>query len=219
MASSPQSRGETSWAGSSLVWRGAPCGSCWKRSRRNPPGGDLDLATREMLNAGSLLSERTVNAKSILLTYNGEWGEMGGEKQFPPNAGYGVVVEQLKAGTAAQELWADLQAFVEELSESCGADVWSFSLELCTRTWEREKLARVHAHVFLASASKKIRTRSMEKLAFRDSWPVRSGDAIMRARVRARVNDAGDFYCQIAKRGSLWNKGSRKMFVDFAVNP
>lgn len=186
------------------------------------PGSDKRLAVDRKIAEmeGKVEANRCLNAKSVVLTYNGPWGVQDNSSFTSPRSSLDRVCEGLRELPLVQELWRDFQKHVEQVCDECGADVWSCSLEVSPETWRVNDEVRVHGHAFLGSLSGRIRTRrSGEFLEFKKSVPNRTGNGSNSKRMRNRVNDSGDFYIQVPKKGSLWSKGSRKPFKDFLVNP
>ena len=164
---------------------------------------------------------RMVNAKSCLLTWNGDWGIMDQHSEVSQGTRMPELVEAMRNTEQAKVLWSECQAYCQGLHESLRAPIWSLCLELCKRTWETRGVLRLHLHIFLASPEK-LRTRREEVLEFRGTLPVRSGitgSSHLSGKSRCRINDSGDFYVQCPKVGQLWSQGCRAMFEDFQVKP
>ena len=161
---------------------------------------------------------RQIEARSVLLTYQGPWGDLPLHEAPDVDLDTESVVRDLKARAEVVSLWSDLQEWVDRLATQVGASVTSCCLELCTDTLAKVREVKVHAHVFLASEKVKIRTRSGELLEFKGSAPNRSGMGLLPTKSRARINDAGDFYVQAPKIGQVFSRGSREPFRGFLVN-
>ena len=55
--------------------------------------------------------------------------------------------EHVREMAQGQTLWSALKSFVEGLASELHAPAWACSLEICLRSFEEEKVLRVHAHV------------------------------------------------------------------------
>ena len=91
-----------------------------------------------------------IASRSFLLTWQGQWGLVQ-----PPRAGepfasdLEALVSQLRASSEVLSNFDALRKRVAEITYIVKADEWACSLELCTRTWRRENVVRIHGHVFL----------------------------------------------------------------------
>ena len=161
------------------------------------------------------------SSSSILLTWNGPWGELDELSESSTGISLEDVAEVLRAVPAVQFLWKEAQVFVQGMMESEELLKSAVSLELCTRTYEQSGRVRVHLHsCWVSKASRKWAT-NMTRYCFGDSVPFRSRDAVSnRARGRSVTSawHAGIYYVVAPKKGSLFTWSSVLPFQDFVVN-
>lgn len=168
-----------------------------------PGGGDGDKRTN------------WVYAKSVLLTWNGDWGLLGDVPE-------GVVTEPelvdwAWACPAAKELWNEFRDFVENVVASLGAQDYALSLEIAGGTWEASGSARMHTHLYLRS-DKKLFIASGSVVAFKNSIPNRSSQ-LFGLQNRQAGSNAGLYYVVAPKRYSLARFSPKEPFQDFMVSP
>ena len=170
---------------------------------------------------------RMLEAFSVMLTYNGDWGlmdiEVGARPQPVDEKKDLDFVDNLSANLRCHpnliDLWADFVCLVKNFQARYHADTWAASFEISTQTLFEENQLRVHGHMFL-NASSKIRVRSAEALAFKGVKPHRASDMFFSAsRSRAGSRGAGMYYLLAPKVGSIFSEGSKRPHKDFQVNP
>ena len=100
-------------------------------------------------------------------------------------------------------------------------------MELCPKTLEELKVARLHFHVGI-EAEKEVRISSAQVLGVMGVAPFLSGGSgsnmarmlgSPRGGRRENSSAALHFYCQVQKIGQLFNAGSLTKYHDFAVKP
>ena len=168
--------------------------------------------------------EKFIDAKSILLTYNGDWGLVN-DVELPPvddipgsrTEAVNQVCEQLRTHPRVLKMWDEFTEKVTHWKEALFLASVAFSFELCTHTFETERKIRLHAHAFLRHGSK-LRVRSGSDLAFQGVQPFRS-DQGSGGTVKARGSsgNSGMYYLQVPKIGSVFRSGSIEPFKDYLV--
>jgi hypothetical protein len=163
------------------------------------------------------------NCRSVLLTWNGDWGLCGGiiGKSLSP-AEDAVLAADLAAAIlreepSVQELWEEYLSWMTSLAADTGATGWACSLELCTKSLKQKLPCRIHAHAFM-KRDQILAVSSVKRLVFKGSTPYRSEEALGN-RVRARGSWCGCYYLQVSKIGSLYVYGNKQPYVDYPVNP
>ena len=157
---------------------------------------------------------RSLDSKSVLFTWQGEWGLLT-EWSPSPTMPLEDLVRRLRLEEQMQALWEEFQKYVIALSARLPADVWAASLELCTETWAEQRVVRVHAHAYFKSFGGKIKLHSLRSVSFRASAP-HKGSCSMGSH-RNTGSFAGAYYLLCPKTGVLWSDSNRKPFVDFPV--
>ena len=85
-----------------------------------------------------------VYAKTILLTYNGDFGSVPVEA-FLPLLDVATTCGQLRMDPTVRQLWADQVTHTQWLCNQLTANFYACSLELCTNTYKKGE-RRVHCH-------------------------------------------------------------------------
>ena len=156
-------------------------------------------------------------ARSVLLTWNGDWGVfvIAG---LAPHAGWRVIVAALQKEVAIDRLWVAFKAHCEKLSDLLGAAHHAFSLELCMKSWEEEAVLRVHGHLYLSAGSDKMKLARGSLAAFKDSIPNKS-HKVAALNNRACSGFAGCYYLLAPKIGLIRNHSNCAAYRDFGVSP
>ena len=167
-----------------------------------------------------------VDARQMLLTFNGEWGlvkdvEVPAADTMSENAltsAVNQVCEQLRTHPGLLKLWEEFSELVHGWKDTLYLASVAFSFELCTHTLAKERMIRVHAHAFLRNGGK-IRINRGSFLSFHGVEPHRS-DQGSGGTVKARGSsgNAGLYYLQTPKIGSIFRSGSLEPFKDYLVS-
>ena len=157
-----------------------------------------------------------VNARSVLLTWNGEWGEYK-DSPFGADSWPQDVVMHLQGLAWIVALWKVFLRFFLHLMELLHVDSWAASMELCTGSLENSSETRIHTHGYLKKENAKMQPRSWDIFKFRGSKPFPSS-TVGGARVRQCGSNAAMYYLQCPKIGVIWQEGSKKPFRDYLVN-
>ena len=158
-----------------------------------------------------------LQASTVLLTYQGPWGLLTTPLGVTATSSEEQMVEHLRTMSCVLNLWQDFTAFSEDLADKLHAPFWACCLEICSKTWQKEQMLRLHGHLFLKCQTGKLRCQDQKCLRFRDSSPHQS-DTLW-GKKTARSNWAGAYYVLSPKSSSILRKGSVEPFLDFPVNP
>ena len=159
-----------------------------------------------------------LHASTALLTFQGPCFVM----DVPPGVvdsltDMSQLVDFTRQLPAAQELEAAFKLHCQELADNLGATAHCFCLEICTDTWSDSGTLRLHGHLFMKSADKKLRAESSRLMMFRDSEPHLATQ--LWGKQCSRANWAGAYYCVAPKLGAVCQGGTARPFKDFPVSP
>ena len=196
-----------------------------------------------------------LNARSVLLTWNGPWGVISerpadAESHSPSHDDkpedleshspreeddelpiqVGQPEPELSAGLSPTDLcelarkhsrvkvlWKSLVEFAQEWADAIFADVWCACLEVCLQTYSAQGVVRVHAHVFFRSASR-MHVRSQDFFKWQGSMPHSNASVMGVAGRKFQSGNAGLYYLQVPKLGSLHSVGNVAPFRDYLVS-
>ena len=91
--------------------------------------------------------------KQVLLTYNGQWGDISWQASIPKTQDVRELTATLHNSKFCQQLWQKTQTAAGQIAKKAGANDYAVSLELCPRTLEEAGLLRIHAHLALVSST------------------------------------------------------------------
>ena len=132
------------------------------------------------------------NFKSVLLTYNGDWGLFSKQSHVPNRME--DMVEWLQGDPKIEEVLKDRVAWCSEQTALHRIRHWVLSLEISPESLASEKHVRVHLHIWLLLGSAGCQ---LEGLQFRGSKPHVNVEYSMVHAVRSRAGQAhfaGAFY-------------------------
>lgn len=157
-----------------------------------------------------------LKTKSLLLTYQGNWGVL----DFKPPEGVSVddLAVLLQERPEVQSLQKDAEELLKNLQEHRCISHWAFSVELCVKTWLATGEVRVHIHVWTSPTNGLIK---YSLLKFRSSLPYVNYTAMaFFAGGRCRSEQgwfAGAFYVSISKIGSVATKATIEPWTGYPV--
>ena len=157
-----------------------------------------------------------IDAASILLTYQGSWGELPTEG-LATDAGEQEIVDAVRSSVVAQKLWESFQTFILAVAERFHIAYYGASLEICSKTWKDEAKLRIHVHCFLRHKRDKIRAWGCMTFFWNGCLPHRS--AMVFGRQLARSTWSGMYYVLCPKLFGVWSWSNVSPFVDFPVSP
>ena len=183
-----------------------------------PPRHIMDYVQQQWMDGAvedRFMKCRYLQAKSVLLTWNGDWGlfrEIVGDVR-----GWKEVVELLKKNAQFLQLWQDFQAHVERLADVLAASGHACCMEVCMETLEESGVVRVHGHGFFNREIQKMQLYHGRAAAFMGSIPNKSLKAGGTAMRNSSAN-AGFFYICAPKIGGVVFHSSLRPYKDFQVN-
>ena len=158
-----------------------------------------------------------LKAQTALLTYQGDWGLLPLSDTTPRDAAPPQLSAHVAAMPEAETLWKAFREFTEQLASELQTPLFACCLELCMKTWEDEKLLRVHSHLFLKREEGLLRCSNARLLRFLYTDP-HLKDTLWGRKI-AKANWAGAYYCLAPKIGSVFTHSSFRRFRDFPVDP
>ena len=154
-------------------------------------------------------------ARSVLLTWNGDWGVIA-DLALAPDAGWRVVVASLKTHPVVVALWREFSSFCEGLSESLGALHHAFTLDLCFDSWEADKTVRVHGNLYLNGEKEKLILSTDGAAAFKDSVPHKS-HKVAAMNNRRVSGSAGCYYLVCPRIGVIYRAANARAYKHLRV--
>ena len=158
-----------------------------------------------------------LNARSVLLTWQGDWGLLHALSSGEPFASDPeLLAAQVQQDESVQQMFVNFKNRVQDIFQRLEATYYGASAELCLKTWAVEKKVRIHCHAFLLrKGGKKMNTRTPVALTFSGSMPnKRVWDG---PQGRCRGTMAGLYYITARKYGSLCSFANLNPFLDFPV--
>ena len=155
-------------------------------------------------------------AKSVMLTYNGEWGVLP-STTVPVGATDAVLVEHLVVEPSATALWDEFHKRCERLIRFLRPTDWAYSQEVCMQTWATTGGIRLHFHLYMRS-EQKMWCATSEMFLWRDSTPHKAQHLNTFA-TRTQSGNGGMYYLVCPKIGLLRCASSKEPFTGFSVNP
>ena len=156
-------------------------------------------------------------ARTVILTWNGDWGLFTGTG-LAPGTGWRVVVAFLQSHPPFVALWTEFKAHCERLSDLLGAVKHAFSMELCVKTWEQDGEVRVHGHLYLNAERNRMSCARAQLASFKDSRPHKS-HKVAALNNRACSGFAGCYYLLAPTVGLIRNESNVRPYKDFGVRP
>ena len=158
-----------------------------------------------------------VDTHTVLLTYQGQWGLLQAGPSAPGDMTPDALTEFVKGLPGTQSICDAFHAYAQQVTADLFASVWACSMEICLRTYEEEKVIRLHGHLYMKSEERKIRCNSRSRLMFMTCQP-HLQQTLWNKRT-ARTTWAGAYYCLCPKFGSVFKYATVKPFRDFPIDP
>ena len=160
--------------------------------------------------------KKFLQAKSVLLTWQGDWGVVRKLTSGEPFASdLHLLEEQLRQEPPVLALYAELKKRVADMQVRLDPHHFALSVELCTGTWQAEKVVRVHSHAFFMNSLKKMVTQTLLPLTFLGSLPNKS--ACDAPHHRGKNVYCGIYYATARKYGNLLSFSSAVAWEHFPV--
>ena len=163
-------------------------------------------------SAGDL---KAFSCKSLLLTWNGEWVDLGAPGVA---SDANAAAEVLKSMIPVQKLWEEFVHFITELAEELNLYAWAATMEICTATLADTNQLKIHLRAFIKRDEGKFSIRNVQRLMFKGSSPHRA-KYLIGQRIRQYGSWAGHFYVAVEKYGTVFTKYTHTPMQDYAVNP
>lgn len=193
------------------------------------------LKQNEMVSAEPLKNVRVGGTPSILLTYNGDFGlvdvdsfhvdgrvsalSTGDNPIF--NMDVDDVAKLLRSHPDAKRLRDTLQTIAVNMTNRMKTPWWAFSVELCPKTFQKEKVLRLHAHLWISTRGQSVLLEDFalgkqgEFLPF-VNWAAQSFCGTAGGRGVASMM-SGAFYCSVEKIGQVFAEFNTSPFLDYPV--
>lgn len=153
--------------------------------------------------------------KSMLLTYNGDWGLF--PRQEHTSSRMEDVVAWLRDEARIEELVDDRVTWCLEEVRLHRIREWALSVEVSPETLGGQEPIRVHIHVWLLLGSAGC---EVDRMHFRGSKPYINTEYSLRNGVRSRASQGhfvGAFYLSVQKVGMVAQRMSIRPFLDYPV--
>ena len=187
-------------------------GCAMKQLLSLPPGTTVDTRVP--------LDPKALRKKSMLLTYQGDWGllplsVLGDDCDA---SGLDGVLEKLRECSQVQEMQRDFDQHFSKLRKAHLVDHWQVALELCCDTWHKNRTIRVHGHAWVVKSLGGLQESDM---TFQGQAPWINWDAMEyfggRGSRSLSAAYAGHFYLWVEKSGSIARFGSLEAYKNYAV--
>ena len=167
----------------------------------------VDFSCRQWpVDASEQRPRLILKSHTILLTYQGDWGLLELGPDLPPNPTTSQLTAYVQALPQAKALWTAFSSHACDLAGDLRAPAYACCLEISLRSFEKEKLLRLHGHLYMRNEVQEIRSENQVRLRFKHCDP-HSKDTLW-GKKTARSNWAGAYYCLAPKLGSLYQFGS-----------
>ena len=178
------------------------------------------LLTHSYRAAAPLEGTERLRSNSVLLTWQGQWGQISvRELGLESTAMLEVVVIKLTAQDRVQQLWKEFQEQMKIWADAYVLPDWGISVELCTRTLQTQGIVRIHLHAWVQMTERKgVTLLHLKDFEYRGSLPHNSSFLTQRTRGTG-VAFAGCFYVTVPKIGSLFATSTKTPFDDYNVSP
>ena len=165
--------------------------------------------------------EKRTFGKTLLLTYNGDWGLRsvdGTEFLQVPGMPLDEAVVRCRQESAVVDVWDDFKEFASGLANTLHCSDHSVCMEVCPETLASSDIARCHMHMWMRH-NKNIFVPDMDLLAFGSISPhfatVIGGMAVS----NRNASFVGMLYTSSLKNGSVFSHGTRQPFTGYLVQP
>ena len=156
-----------------------------------------------------------LQARSCLLTWNGDWGVFG--EMVTQGRTWEEVVAVLRLNAQFQQLWTDFTSHCARLADVLSATHHATSMELCVDTLTEQSLVRVHGHGFFNREGAKMQLYHGDAAAFMGIAPHKSFK-IAGTGIRPNQANAGFYYLTAPKIGNVMQETTQRPYKDFQVN-
>ncbi len=154
--------------------------------------------------------------KSILLTFQGDWGLIDKNISVDATTTVDNLMTQLRANSAVTCLVSEITSQYQALVDCKALKYFTMSCELCVGSWEAEKVVRVHFHVWILQ-DKGVK---WDHCVFKGSVAHIKMDFTMQLQMTRHNRGAyfgAAFYCQVPKIGQISCAGNLEPFTHYSV--
>ena len=161
---------------------------------------------------------KVLKNKSVLLTYQGAWGILA-DLSPPPSTSVEDLVELVKNHKGSNLVFERFGKHFAALRDAKKIYQYVVSWEICTTTWQKFQVVRVHGHAW-------VNKGKSTSLALADVWWEKNKPYINesayefcggRGSRSAAASFAGAFYLQVNKHGKVGEIASLVPFVGYQV--
>ena len=167
-----------------------------------------------------------VYSRSVMFTWNGEWGQLSVTQAQLNSCFEGVslsptgvekLCEELKKDQRVISLWKDLSTHISVMQIIMQSDDHAFSLEMCTETLRENRQVRLHAHAFYKKGNNMFMAH-VQQAKFKFCAPHKSVTVGGVCTNRGTGGFAGMYYCVAPKYGSVLSHSTQKPYREFPVS-
>ena len=167
---------------------------------------------------GKELEKQVLKQKSIMMTYQGEWGVL---PEFCVCSHLSVmdVAHLVKQSVPVKEMFQQFLHLFERLRSRRKIKNFVVSQEICCDTWISKSILRVHFHAWIMKSA--TSTLQLQDLHWKESSPYVNSQAAEffggRGSRSASASYSGAFYLQIEKIGGVRQQGTLDPFTGYTV--
>ena len=129
-----------------------------------------------------------------------------------------LIAGACRAVPLAAELAEAARKCVVHLREQHPVVMDAWAVEVCSRSWERERVVRLHVHLCVTFRGRQ-RIQPHATLRLFDTEPWTTPHWGLAAGTRRRSGEAGIYYCLAPKCSGVCREGSHELFTDVMVHP
>ena len=160
-----------------------------------------------------------IRTASALLTWNGDFGLS--DIPLPDRVALDdikAVEEYVRGLDWVPSLWENFSHVFQEWAQEHSFLQWAISLELCTRSLQRDRTVRVHCHGWFLRSNLPSIPLTTAQFTYRNIIPHVSCFVSVNSRAQ-NAKWAGCFYVVCPKLGGLFSYATKEVFVDYMVTP
>ena len=153
-------------------------------------------------------------AKNVLLSYNGDWGDIAWDASIAKTMDMRELTAVLQASDFMSKLWQKVQVGADAISKRVRADDYAVSLEVCPRTLEQEEALRIRVDLALVRSTAALDLGKGVNM-FGSPGILAKGQPTKRGKT---AKHSALYYVTVPKLGQLWSWSSSQPYKDFPVN-
>jgi len=157
---------------------------------------------------------KRVRSKRFMFSCNGDLGLLTLPESLSPPADLSNLIPILLNMSYVAKLWGSVQAVATRWHECLGSSNYTMCLEVCCKTWNKERKVRLHAHIAFESEDR----MSLTPLGLKQRCLGFPFKLISEQSVGQQCPSWFSFYnVQAPKIGHLYHTGTKLAHEDFAV--